>query len=396
MSKDQTVGILGGGQLAQMLTQAQLARAASVLVLCENAKEPAANATDQIILGGTANLEAIKKLCSQVGIVTYESEFIDCDLLEKASGELATRFVPKLDTMRLFQNKLKQKELLDSLNIASARYQVLPDASEEIIPFLQKYFPNGAMLKWAWRGYDGKGNFKYVPERSTQLDLNNFVNAAKQQGSNVYAEELIPFRRELAIIGVLSTTGEFKSYPLVLSEQRDNICLWVRGPAKNFGISESLEREISQSIERIMRASDLFGSAGFELFELSCGEILVNEIAPRVHNTGHYTQDGAKVSQFENHMRAVCGEALGDTSTASYFAMYNLLGPQAVSLQIDNPPLPKVRSGMYLHWYGKQAIRPGRKLGHINFVSESLAELERISAQVIEIESVWHKELRSI
>ena len=400
MSAQQRLGILGGGQLGQMLLETQSARAMNATILCQNATDPAAQTALKLgfncLYGGTDDAAALSQLCQASDIAIFESEFVDCDLLAQAQAATSVEFVPSLEVMRLFQNKLRQKELLATLDLPSARYIKLPSEAKAAQQVLSNSFPSGAMLKWAWRGYDGKGNLRLSAAEFSSPAVSTFMQAAAQQGSDVYAEELIPFRRELAMIGCLSRKGEFKNYPLVVSQQRAGICLWVRGPANCFGLSTQLEREIAAMIERLMRASDLVGSAGFELFELKDGSILFNEIAPRVHNSGHYTQDGADVSQFENHLRAVVGEPLGSTRAKGVFGMYNLLGPEGLSLQSASAPLPLVKPGMVLHWYGKHAIRPGRKLGHVNLTADSLNQLERAAIELEKNEAEWHDRLRSI
>ena len=400
MSSRPRMGILGGGQLAQMLLEAQHARDQAALVLCADASDPAAQTAAKLnfkcIYGGTDNAEALLQLCEATDLIIFESEFVDCELLNQVRSKCAVEFAPSLAVMNLFQNKLSQKELLSSLALPSARYKVLPSELQSVPAFLRDNFPTGAMLKWAWRGYDGKGNLRLGADDFGASRIEAFIRAASQQGSQVYAEELVAFKRELAMIGCLSTQGEFSSYPLVISQQREGICLWVRGPATSLGVSPQVEASVAKMIERLMRASGLVGSAGFELFELSDGTILFNEIAPRVHNSGHYTQDCAEVSQFENHLRGVLGEALGSTRSKGVFAMYNLLGPAGLSFESAAPPLPLVTGGMKLHWYGKHKIRAGRKLGHINLIADTFNELERAAIEVEKIEAQWHDNLRSI
>ena len=402
MSGGNRIGILGGGQLGQMLLEALNACGHNATVLCSDAGDPAAQLAAKLgvefISGGTENAAAVTRLCENSQTVIFESEFVDCALLANTLRQSANRFefVPKLEVMNLFQNKLRQKDLLTALKVPSARHKVLPTELDAIQKVLSESFPAGAMLKWAWRGYDGKGNLRLMPGEFNSPQLAAFIKAALKQGSEVYAEELVAFKRELAIMGCLSKSGEFKSYPLVVSKQRDGICLWVRGPAAANGISEEVEVNIASMIERVMRHSQLIGCAGFELFELIDGEILVNEIAPRVHNSGHYTQDCAEVSQFENHMRAVLGQSLGSTKAKGVFAMYNLLGPDDLSVQCATPPLPLVGAEMCLHWYGKHTIRARRKLGHINILARSNDQLERSMIEVEKLEQQWHEKLRSI
>ena len=187
------------------------------------------------------------------------------------------------------------------------------------------------VVKWARTGYDGKGVFiADAPQPlSTRLDdSTRFCKATTDRGGTVFAEPYVPFRRELALVACRGLDGAFSTYPLVIIEQPKGICRWVKGPATALGVDARLEREAVAYAQRVAQTFDLRGTFAIELFELETGELWVKiETSPRVHNSGHFSQDAAVTSQFENHWRALLGLPLGDVGTQSAFAMLNLLGP---------------------------------------------------------------------
>jgi 5-(carboxyamino)imidazole ribonucleotide synthase len=226
-----------------------------------------------------------------------------------------------------------------------------------------------------------------------------FVESAWSRGIPVYAEGKVDFIRELAIIGCVSMSGDSITYPLVISEQENGICKEVVGPAIHLGVAPHFQDQAREAARKIAQDVGLVGSFGIEFFESRSGELLVNEIAPRVHNTGHYSQNAYPVSQFENHWRALLGLPLFDplenpAVSAPYFAMLNLLGPQGVSRQASQSPLPIAGPHSQLHWYGKKDIRPGRKLGHFNGTADSPDALSSLLSELRDRESAWIEKLR--
>jgi len=185
----------------------------------------------------------------------------------------------------------------------------------------------------------------------------------------------------------------------VISEQKNGICKEVMGPAIHLGVSPDLQERAREAVRKIAKDVGLVGSFGIEFFESRSGKLLVNEIAPRVHNTGHYTQNAYPVSQFENHWRALLGLPLFDPlaqpdASAPFFAMLNLLGPQGVSRDSAASPLPIAGAHSQLHWYGKKEIRPGRKLGHLNGTADTAESLSALLKELRDCESAWIEKLR--
>ena len=187
----------------------------------------------------------------------------------------------------------------------------------------------------------------------------------------------MPFARELALIAVKSQT-DFKSYPLVISEQKSGACYIVTGPALGLGVNPVFEKKAQDYASKLAREVGLLGAFAIEMFETEEGELWVNEIAPRVHNTGHFTQDACEHDQFEMHLRVLMGEKLPELECSSSFAMLNLLGPEGVEGQFKSlgELLPKPSGNLKLHWYGKGDVFPGRKLGHVNSANGKLDELK--------------------
>jgi phosphoribosylaminoimidazole carboxylase (NCAIR synthetase) len=194
-------------------------------------------------------------------------------------------------------------------------------------------------------------------------------------------------------MGVCSITGEFAHYPLVISEQQGGICKLVTGPATSLGVPKKLEDQAKECVRKIGLDASLVGAYGVEMFETREGEILINEIAPRVHNSGHYTQNACAVSQFENHWRALLGIPLHQPSHTPFFGMLNLLGPPGVNVKAAKTHLPVPGPHSELHWYGKEEIRPGRKLGHFNGIAHSPESLSALLKELKMCEEEWVKGL---
>ena len=385
LKKQNKVGSIGGGQLGLMLADAAVPLGYKPVILAENADAPAAQVHRDVIIGAVEDRCVLDSLFAQVDRVVFENEFVDCEKLEQAAGG-AIQFLPGLDVMRKIQDKLEQKILLRDLEIPSARYRVLDlmgDISVQLAKCFQE-FPLGCVLKWSRLGYDGKGVLVLnahpeglgVASSDDLSEVQRFCENAIRNRSSVYVEEKVAFQRELAVIGVFSIRGEFLSYPLVISEQKQGICYRVYGPAESFGVDSAQTVAAKNYAYRIAKALGLYGSFGMEFFETASGNLLVNEIAPRVHNTGHYTQDACDTSQFENHWRAVLGLKLGEIHFSPGFAMLNILGPD-IEVCAPGYPLPELGSSSHLHWYGKKKMRARRKLGHLNAVFDSPEEVKQ-------------------
>lgn len=346
------IGILGGGQLARMLALSAHNLGAIPFVLSENDDDPAQQVVDRGYMGDLNDAHVLSTFAASVDVLTFESEFIDCDLLEQAVPGHKKLIFPSLHAIRTLQDRKTQKAVLDTFNIPTAPWMLITDeasvqkaARELELPFVIKKRRNG---------YDGYGTYMI----KTAKDLKAFIKDHLGHRDGFIAEKFIPFRRELACIFSRDRKGNILQFPLVESLQKDARCFWVKGPIKHTKFSAW-----AKGFQKLLTKIDYVGTIGVELFDTG-SHLFVNELAPRVHNTGHYTQNAFPMSQFDAHIRAVAGMQLNESTLKhTGFAMVNLLGSQKIK-----EPSWTLAPDAHLHWYGKKEIRPGRKMGHINTV----------------------------
>ncbi len=394
--KQNSIGILGEGQLARMLIEGANSLALKPKIFASSQDAPAARIASDITIGKIEETQKLQDFLKDLELVAFENEFLDVSLLGKAAQSLNIKYLPRLETLQKLQDKFSQKKIFELLHLPQASYEVLKEVSDENLKALLNRHPTGLVLKWSRMGYDGKGVFIVSsPAQVNVGDLKKFIEEGQRKSALVYAEDKVPFEHELAIVAVRSVSGEFKHYPLVFSKQENGICKKVWGPATNFGLLLELEQKAAAMARQLAENLDLVGSFALELFYTKTGELLINEAAPRVHNSGHYTQDACECSQFENHWRALLDLPLGDTKTTPYFAMLNLLGPEGLSKKDGIHSLPQVSNDIALHWYEKSEIRPRRKLGHLNLVADSLEEFQRKLSRMEIFDQTWMKGLKS-
>jgi 5-(carboxyamino)imidazole ribonucleotide synthase len=397
------LGILGTGQLSLMLAEAGRRLGLNALALGPGADDPASQAAE-VMAGRLDDEKALAGFFARARTIVFENEFVDCDILER-TGQGAT-FEPALLVIRELQDKIRQKKRLESLGIPSAAWfpRNEGESAQDFVARTKQRFPAGFVLKWARMGYDGKGVFISSDSGGSGGSRGSaspaavaFVTEASRAGIPIFAEEKVAFRRELAMVFVYSTKGELANYPLVISTQAAGICRTVRGPATALGVAPKFESDACDAGAKLARGIGLHGAFALEFFETEAGELLVNEIAPRVHNSGHYTQDCSATSQFENHWRAVLGMPLGSTACSPAFAMVNLIGPPGVSLSVGPvvmEALEKSSGAGVPHWYGKREIRPGRKMGHLNGSVEDAAKLPLLVNALEERRLKWESQLK--
>lgn len=365
------VGILGGGQLARMLAEAAHRLGIEPRIYCASEDEPAAQVAPSVTLGTWKQKSKLARFLKDSDLIAFESEFVSTEILAEAGGKKAT-FHPSLSSMKLLQDKLSQKKCMSELKIATSDYLPFDAQTEKLPSWLKRvdeHFKGQFVLKWSQMGYDGKGTWI----SGVANNPHTFCAQAMKQKIPLYAERKISFQKEVAILGCRSVSGEFVSYPLVISEQQTGICKSVVGPAIDYGVPREIEALAIRAARKLSDALQLVGTFAIEFFYVDHSTLLVNEIAPRVHNSGHYSLDACGTSQFENHWRALLGLPLGEPQAAGSFAMLNLLGPDfKKSLTASRIVLPPLAPTDHLHWYGKQVMKPGRKMGHLNaFSSES-------------------------
>jgi len=348
-----TLGIVGGGQLGRMLAEAAAPLGVEVIVLDPTPECPASPVAREQIVGEFDDPDAIHELAAASDALTFEIELADPDLLESVADEYDVPVNPDPGTLRTIQDKLVQKEALADAGIPVPEFigvggeKDLKLAVEEL---------DGVMLKAREGGYDGRGNTP-VQEPSEAAD------ALEELGVDTMAEAFVPFERELSVIGVKGADG-VDTYPVTETIHEEEILRASVSPARTDDAVAERAREVATDVLEFL---DGYGVYGIELFETQDGEILVNEIAPRPHNSGHWTIEGARTSQFENHVRAVLGWPLGPTELAEPTVSVNILGdvddPEPATLYNVDSVLADADAN--LHWYGKKQARPLRKMGHI-------------------------------
>lgn len=391
MQPELRLGILGGGQLARMLAEAAEKLEVNTRVYVQSSRDSAAQVVDEFVKGSLKDESELRRFLETVDVVTFENEFVNCDLLQRASMGLDLRFVPSLDAIRQMQDKLKQKALLIKLGIRSAEYLEINPVDNDW-KLAVKTFGGSAVLKWAQLGYDGKGTF-FATHQTRDEDARTFLDEAQSKGVKVFAERKINFVRELAIQSAHSIDGSIVHYPLVVSEQERGVCRWVRGPARALDVAEILESQAQEAMKKVAKSLSIFGVFAMEFFEGKDGLLYVNELAPRVHNTGHYSIEAAKTSQFENHIRAILGENLGEIEHTPYFAMLNLLGPFELTKAVSGKA-PVADDGVKTYWYGKGDIRAGRKMGHLTGWANSRDEFQKVLERMARVEQNWAESVK--
>ncbi|MSR79119.1 MAG: 5-(carboxyamino)imidazole ribonucleotide synthase [Gemmataceae bacterium] len=349
------MGIIGGGQLGRMLALSGYPLGLQFRIL-DGAEEAPAGHVSPLVLGPLDHAETLERFAEGLDCATFEFENVPLPAIEQLSKHVPV--YPGLKALEKSQDRVVEKEFFQSLLISTA-----PFASVQSLEDLQQAARTiglPAILKTRRFGYDGKG----------QMRLNSALEVAngwETLGSQpLILEGLVPFDRELSQVSVRSTKGEIRHYPLVENFHRNGILHKTIAPAPGIGPNHPLEKQSRQAMEKVMEALDYVGVLAIEWFQM--GESLVaNEMAPRVHNTGHWTMDGAKTSQFENHVRAVLGWPLGLTDACHFTVMLNLIGSHRPAEDwLANP-------GVRLHLYGKSP-RNGRKLGHVNVLGNTALE----------------------
>jgi len=361
-----TIGIVGGGQLGRMLTLAALPLGFDVIVVNPSANSPAAQAGAREIVADLYDAAALEALASQADFITIEIEHIDADVLEKlaASGKLVN---PAPKTIKLIQDKYLQKEFLHKAGVPVASFAALTDEKSALAAL--KKFDGKMLIKTRHGAYDGRGNMVVSSASEVQEAFEVFA------GKELYAEAFVPFEKELAVMIARSLSGEVATYPVVQTIHERNICLEVLVPAP---VSETVRKEAEKVALQVAELLDGAGMFGIELFLTKDGKILVNEIAPRVHNSGHYSMDASRTSQFEQHIRAITGLPLGDTSlVVPASVMINILGERDGPTEATGLHDVLAEPGVSVHLYGKSPTKIDRKMGHINVTDKTVAAAQK-------------------
>jgi phosphoribosylaminoimidazole carboxylase len=368
---NRTVGILGGGQLGRMMVEAaHRLNVKTVILDGPNSPAKQINSLDEHVDGSFSEAESIKKLSSKSDVVTIEIEHVNADVLEELE-KAGANIQPSASTIKLIQDKYIQKKHFISHNVATAEAKDV-ESTPEALKAIGDEFGYPYMLKSRTNAYDGRGNF--VVNSKDSID-----EALKVLHSRpLYAEKWAPFSKELAVMVVRTLDGQVFSYPTVETIHKENICHLVFAPAR---VPDSVQLKAQLLAEHAVKTFSGAGIFGVEMFMLSDGEILLNEIAPRPHNSGHYTQDACVTSQFESHIRAILGlplpKGFSKFSTPTTNAiMLNILGGDQPNSELEVCQRALETPGANVHLYGK-GTRPKRKMGHVNIVAPSMQEAER-------------------
>lgn len=363
LTADLRLGFLGGGQLARMSALAAYPLGVQVAVFSDRAEaEPAQQATRHTVSGSYDSEEDLAAFASGCAVVTLENEFLSSDVLAAASRRSGTPVLPSPATFARVEDKWTEKRSFEEAGIPVAPFALVGDGDA-----LERFGEEHGwpfVLKSCKGGYDGYGNATVSGPDAARAA---FRDLGGESGHEILAEAFVDFERELAVQVARNATGHVV-YPCCETVQEDHICVAVRSPAPVARRVRERARELSV---RAMEAIDATGLFAFEFLLTREGELLLNESAPRPHNSGHYTIEGCVTSQFENHVRAVLGLPLGRTELrAPAVAMANLLGDEDRPARVDGADEVLAESDAHLHVYGKLRSRPGRKMGHLTLLGE--------------------------
>ena len=371
-SSDFKLGILGGGQLGKMLLTETRKFDIQTLVLEPSEEAPARYSCNGFYKGSLMDFDTVYQFGKMVNLLTIEIENVNLDALDQLEEE-GLPIYPSPKTLRLIQNKGKQKDYYVSNDIPTSPHQRFVDLNDLRTALAKDELEFPFVWKCAQFGYDGNG----VKICRSALDL------VKLPDVECIAEEMVPFKNELAVIVARSVSGEVKTYPVVEMEfhPEANQVEYVICPAR---IDEKVAQKATEVALKVSEAFNHVGLLAVEMFQTENDEILVNEVAPRPHNSGHYSIEASYTSQFENHLRAILNLPLGNTDSKVAGIMVNLVGEEGFSGQVVYENIEKIMAidGVTPHIYGKRETRPFRKMGHVTIVNENMTEARKIAEEV--------------
>ncbi len=364
--------MVGGGQLARMTHQAAIALGQSLRVLAADAGDPAAQVSPDVVIGSHTDLDALRRVAAGAAALTFDHEHVPSELLEKLVAE-GVNVAPPPQALLHAQDKIVMRRRLEALGAPVPRYVVVE--SREELDGISAFADAPVVVKAARGGYDGRG----VQMAADAARAREIAGRYLDSGVAVLVEERVAMRRELAALVARSPFGQGAAWPVVETVQRDGICVTVIAPAPE--LSGDVGAAAQQLALGLAEELGVVGVLAVELFESVEGDLLVNELAMRPHNSGHWTMDGSRTSQFEQHLRAVLDYPLGATDAiAPLTVMANVLGAAHTPAMTLDERLHHLFARMpdaRVHLYGKDE-RPGRKIGHINFLGHDPAELANL------------------
>jgi 5-(carboxyamino)imidazole ribonucleotide synthase len=371
-SSDFKLGILGGGQLGKMLLFDTRKFDIQTYVLDPSDEAPCKIACDQFFKGDLMDFDTVYNFGKKVDVLTFEIELVNLEALVKLENE-GLKVYPSPKTLKLIQNKGVQKSFYSEHNIPTAAFKRFENLKSLIVDILDSKLKMPFVWKCTEFGYDGNG-VKVIRQIS---DLDHLPNV------ECIAEDMVPFKNELAVIVCRNPSGEIRTYPVVEMEfhPEANQVEYVICPAR-------IDNAVAEKARAIaLQVSEKFNHVGLlavEMFQTEDDEILINEVAPRPHNSGHYSIEASYTSQFENHLRAILDLPLGNTESKVAGIMVNLVGAEGFSGNVIYENIEKILgwNGVTPHIYGKKMTRPFRKMGHVTIVNSDIKEARRIAEEV--------------
>jgi len=395
------VGVIGGGQLAWMMADAAKALGVDLIIQTPHQDDPAVAIATHTIFAPVADVAATAVLASQCDVITFENEFVDLEGLSHLVDQ-GVHFYPQLATLAPLLDKYHQRCYLRDIGLPTPAFALLSDIFSLLTNPKSKTqnlsFPTFPLVLKARRhGYDGQGTFIVQTQAELEAVLQQFEQSSGQTiephtGQMPFiVEEFIPFERELAVMAARSRDGAIAIYPVVETQQVNQVCRRVLVTRE---LSPVITAQVEAIAHTLLHQLQVVGILGIELFLTRDGKVLVNEIAPRTHNSGHFTLNACETSQFEQQLRAVCGLPLGSAALRSQGAvMVNLLGYEhAHGSYLEQRQHLDQLPHTFLYWYGKATSRPGRKLGHVTTLLDGTAQQRRSQAlaAIQAIESIWY------
>lgn len=381
MAQGRTVGVIGAGQLARMMAQAAIPLEIRLVLLAASENDGAAKVVPDVLVGSPDDPEMVRKLAEQVDVLTFDHELVDPDFLAELESE-GIAVWPSSATMALAQNKRRQRSELTSIGLPNPAWAEI-DSVEHVLAFGEAHgWP--VMLKASRGGYDGRG--VWTIDRPQDAEV--IVAEAQAAGLTLLVEERVPLDLELAVLTARRPNGQITIWEPVETVQRNGMCNELVVPVK---ADPRVVAEAVQIARKIVEHVQPVGVLAIEFF-VANGKVIINELAPRPHNSGHWTIEGSQTSQFEQHLRAILDLPLGDISlNAPVIATENILGPQSGSNPSDALSTAMQIRGAHIHLYGKEA-RPGRKLGHVTVLGSERDETrQRASLAVAQLTGESHQ-----
>lgn len=371
-SSDFKLGILGGGQLGKMLLADTRKFDIQTYVLDPSAEAPSRMACNKFFQGSLMDFDTVYNFGKQVDVLTFEIELVNLEALEKLEKE-GVKVYPSPATLRGIQNKGRQKAFYKDNNIPTSNFRLFENLKTLVLNCLEGKIPLPFVWKSTEFGYDGNG----VKVVRSVVDLENLPDV------ECIAEDMVPFKNELAVIVVRNPKGDIKTYPVVEMEfhPEANQVEYVICPAR---IDDAVAVKARNIALEVSEKFNHVGLLAVEMFQTEDDQILVNEVAPRPHNSGHYSIEASYTSQFENHLRAILDLPLGNTDSKVAGIMVNLVGAEGFSGDVVYENIEKILAidGVTPHIYGKRETRPFRKMGHVTIVNEDIDKARKIAEEV--------------